>query len=104
MQLQGGSIYIAKVGPFLIGGDTGAVSDGGGLFYAAEAKTRESGRVLSFGFDARGEPTSLCSQRGGGILAEAGLGLAEVYEGPGFLGEGESGDREGVERDWPITV
>jgi hypothetical protein len=82
----------------------GAVSDGGRLFYAAEAKTWGSGRVLSFSFDSRGEPTSVCSQGGGGILAEAGLGLAEVHEGPRFLGEGESGDREGIERGRPITV
>ncbi|MDI7262178.1 MAG: hypothetical protein QME90_19965, partial [Thermodesulfobacteriota bacterium] len=39
MQLQSGSIYIAKVGPFLIGGSTGGVfTDGGkGLGYS-EAK------------------------------------------------------------------
>jgi Transposase DDE domain len=37
-------------------------------------------------------------------LAEAGLSLAEVYEGHGLLGKGESGDREGVERDRPAAV
>lgn len=59
----------------------GAVSNGSRLFYAAEAKTRSACRALSFGFDSRGEPTSVCSQGGGGILAEAGLGLAGVHEG-----------------------
>jgi hypothetical protein len=82
----------------------GAVSNGSRLLYAAEAKTRSTCRVLSFGFDSGGEPTSVCSQGGGGILAEAGLGLAEVHEGSGLLGEGESGDREGIERGRPITV
>ena len=82
----------------------GAVSDGGRFFYAPEAKTRSPCRVLSFGLDSRGEPTSVCSKGRGGILAEAGLGLAEVHEGHGLVGEGESGDREGVKRDWPITV
>jgi hypothetical protein len=82
----------------------GPWADGGRLFYAAEAKTRSSCGVLSFSFDSRGEPTPLCSQRGGAILAEAGLDLEGVYEGHGFLGEGESRDREGVEGDRAITL
>ena len=63
-----------------------------------------SGRVLSFGFDSMGEPTPLCSQRGGTVLAEAGWGVAGVHEGHGLVGEGESGDREGVKRDRPNPV
>ncbi len=82
----------------------GAVSDGGSLFYATEAKTWSPGRVLSFGLHSRGEPTPLCSQRGGTVLAETGLELEGVHEGHGLVGEGESGDREGVKSDRPVTV
>lgn len=85
-------------------GRHGALSDGGGFFYGAKAEAGWSCGVLSFSLGPRGEPTSLCSQRGGGVLAEAGLSLAEVYEGHGLLGKGESGDREGVERDRPAAV
>ena len=77
----------------------GADANGGGLFYAPEAKTWSPCRVLSFGFDSRREPTPLCSPRGGPVLAETGHGVAEVYEGHGLLGEGEQGDRKGVARD-----
>jgi len=82
----------------------GADANGGRLFYAPEAKTWSPCRVLSVGFDSRGEPTSLYSQRRGAILAEAGYGVEGVHEGHGLVGEGESGDREGVKRDGPTTV
>jgi hypothetical protein len=82
----------------------GAVFDGGRFFYAAQAKARRSGHVLSFGFDWRRESAPLCSQRGGPVLAEAGLKVEGVCEGYGLVGEGESGDREGVKRDRPVTV
>ena len=82
----------------------GALSHGGGILYATEAQARGSDCLLSVGFDSRGEPTPLCSQRGGTILAEAGWGVAGTHEGHGLMGEGESGDREGVKGDWPITV
>ncbi len=62
----------------------------------------EAGRcfgVLSFCLGPRGKPASLCAQRRGRVLAEAGLGLAQVDEGHGCLGEGESGNREGAQRD-----
>lgn len=35
---------------------------------------------------------------------EAGLDMEGVHEGHGFLGEGESRDREGVKRDRAITL
>jgi len=82
----------------------GALSDGGRLFYAAEAKVRGACGALSFCLDSGGEPASLCSKGGGALLAQAGLGLAKVHEGHGLLGEGKSGDREGIKRDREVTV
>jgi hypothetical protein len=77
----------------------GAILNGGGFFYAPKVKARWSSGLLSFCLSPKGESTSLCAQRGGGILAQTGLGLVEVHEGHGCLGEGKSGDREGVEKD-----
>ena len=82
----------------------GAICDGGRFFYATKAETRRTSGALSFRFDPRGEPPSVCPQGRGAILAEASLVMAEVPESHGLVGKGESGDREGVKRDRPITV
>lgn len=67
----------------------GAVGDGGGFLYAPQIQAGGARGLLSFGLDSGGEPASLYSQRGGGILAPTGLCLAAVHEGDGLLGEGE---------------
>ena len=77
----------------------GAVCHGAGLVYAPEAEAGRVGGLLFVSLDPGGESASVCSQRGGGVLAETGHGVAEVYEGHGLLGEGEQGDRKGVARD-----
>ena len=93
----------AETGP--IGANChGAVFRGARLVYGPEAEARRAGGVLPVGLHPGGESASLCSQRRGGVLAETGLGVAEVYQGHGLLGEGEQGDRTRIETDREAPV